>query len=117
MRHRSKKISLGRENGPRDSLMKNLAESLVLEESVRTTVAKARALRRFVEPLITRAKKNTLANRRLLLSALHTEAAVKKLLDVVGPRYATRPGGYTRTIKLAPRRNDGADMARIELVQ
>ncbi len=83
--------------------MRSLARALVLEERISTTEAKAKALRPFVERLVTYAKSNTLANRRLAISRLHDEAAVKKLFATIGPRYAERPGGYTRVVKRAKR--------------
>ena len=116
MRHLKKKATLGREKAPREAMMRNLAESLILHGSIKTTKAKARALRSFVEPLVTKAKKDTLAQRRLLKSALYTDATVNKLLVEIGPRYVERAGGYTRIIKMGPRFNDAAEMVRIEFV-
>lgn len=116
MRHLKKKVTLGREKAPREAMMRNLAESLILHGSIKTTKAKARALRSFVEPLVTKAKKGTLADRRLLKSALYTDATVNKLLTEIGPRYQERSGGYTRIIKMGPRFNDAAEMVRIEFV-
>lgn len=116
MRHRSKKITLDRKAGPRASLLKNLATQLILYEKIKTTEAKAKALRPFVERLISKGKKNTLASRRELLRVLPIENAAKKILEEIGPRYATRPGGYTRIIKLGVRAGDAARVARIELV-
>lgn len=116
MRHKVKKITLGREKAPRVALMRGLAESLVLHGSIKTTEAKAKALRGIIEPLITKARKNTLASRREILKVLYTEEAVKKIMEEVGPKYKDRDGGYTRIIKIAPRKNDAAKMAKIELV-
>lgn len=116
MRHLKKKITLGREKAPREALMRHLAESLILHGAIKTTKAKARALRTFVEPLVTKAKKGTLAERRLLISALYTDEVVNKLLKEIGPRYLERSGGYTRIIKIGPRFNDAAEMVRIEFV-
>lgn len=116
MRHLKKKITLGREKAPREALMRNLAESLIMHGSIKTTKAKARALRTFVEPLVTKAKKGTLAERRALISVLYTDATVNKLLTDIGPRYKERAGGYTRIIKIGPRFNDAAEMVRIEFV-
>lgn len=116
MRHRSKKFTLGREKAQRDALIRNLAESLILHGGIKTTHAKARALRTFVEPLVTKAKRGTLADRRLLLSRLYTNQAVEKLMADYGPRYKERAGGYTRIIKIGPRFADAADMVRIEFV-
>lgn len=116
MRHRKKGKLLGREKAPREALIRNLVASVILHEKVRTTEAKAKAIRPFVEKMITVGKKNTLASRRQLLSFFYTDHAVRKLLEVVGPRYATRPGGYTRIIKLGHRMSDAADVVQIELV-
>ena len=116
MRHKKKKITLGRERAHREAMMKNLAESLILHGKIKTTKAKAKALRTVVEPLITRAKIGTLATRRELIKALFTGEAVNKLMDELGPKYKNRNGGYTRIIKLVPRDSDSAEVARIELV-
>ncbi len=116
MRHRKKKFTLGREKAARDALMRHLAESLVLHGSIRTSRAKARALRTVVEPLITRAKRGTLADQRAARRVLFTDRAVKKLMTDLGPKYKERNGGYTRLIKLPPRANDAAQMVRIEFV-
>ena len=116
MRHKSQKITLGREKAPREALFRNQAESLILHGSIRTTEAKAKALRGVIEPLITKARKNTLAARREVMKVLYTEEAVKKLFTEVAPKYKDRQGGYTRIIKLAPRASDAARMARIEFV-
>jgi len=116
MRHLNKKKSLGRESDVRKALMRSQAESLVIHESLRTTLAKAKLLRTIVEPLVTKAKKNNLASRRLVSKTLYTQKAVKKLMEVIALRYKDRQGGYTRIIKLEPRANDRAKMARIEFV-
>lgn len=116
MRHKKKKSTLGREKAPREALMKNLAESLVLYGSIKTTKAKARALRTFVEPLVTKAKKGDLATRRYLIKKLYTDKVVNKLINDLGPNYKDRKGGYTRIIKIGPRANDSAEMVRIEFV-
>lgn len=116
MRHNSKKVTLGRESAQRKALFRSLAESLILQGSIRTTTAKAKALRRVVEPLVTKAKTGTLANVRNIKKVLYTREALDTLMKEVAPRYAERQGGYTRIIKLAPRANDAADMARIEFV-
>lgn len=117
MRHRSKKVTLDRNAGARHALLKNLAFQLVMHEKITTTEAKAKALRPFVERLITRGKQNLLANRRALLRVLPTEQAVAKILEVLGPRYASRPGGYTRIVKRVARKGDGARMAVVEFVK
>lgn len=116
MKHRSSKKILGREKAPRRSLLKSLAESLILYEKIKTTEGKAKIVRPLVERAITVGKKPTLAARRRLMAVFHTEAPVKKILEELGPRYSTRSGGYTRIIKLGHRKNDAADMAQIELV-
>ncbi|OGH79239.1 MAG: 50S ribosomal protein L17 [Candidatus Magasanikbacteria bacterium RIFOXYC2_FULL_40_16] len=116
MRHRKQKATLGREKAQRGALMRSLAQSLILEGSIRTTKAKARALRIFVEPLVTKAKKNDLVVRRNLLKVLYTKKAVSKLLTDIAPKYVERKGGYTRITKLGARANDSAEMAKIEFV-
>ena len=116
MRHNRKGKSLGRTKGPRVALMRSLATSFVVYEKIKTTQAKAKVLRPVVEKLITLAKNDTLHNRRQALSFLYTEGAVKKLFEVLGPKYKERKGGYTRITKLVPRANDGAEIAVIELV-
>lgn len=116
MRHKRQKFILGREKAHREAMMKNLAESLILHGKIKTTKAKAKALRTVVEPLITKAKKNNLSARRQLIQALFTDKVVNKLLDELGPKYKDRNGGYTRIIKLGNRSNDAAEMAIIELV-
>jgi large subunit ribosomal protein L17 len=116
MRHRKKGKTLGRKAAPRKALLRNLAASVVLYEKVKTTEAKAKAVRPLVEKAITAGKTPTLSSRRKLLSFFYTDHPVKKIMDVLGPRYATRPGGYTRITKLGHRKNDGAEMVQIELV-
>lgn len=116
MRHNKKKFTLGREKDQRDALIRSLAESLILHGSIKTTRAKARALRSFVEPLVTKAKKSTLTTRRVLISELYTDETVNKLIEEIGPRYKERNGGYTRIIKMGPRFTDAAEMVRIEFV-
>lgn len=116
MRHRKKTVKLGRPSAQTNGLLRNLAASIVLYEKVNTTQTKAKAVRSVVERAITTGKKPTLVARRKLLSVFYTEHPVNKILEVLGPRYATRPGGYTRIVKLKNRQADGADMVRIELV-
>lgn len=116
MKHRKNKTILGREKAPREALLRNLAASVILYEKVQTTQAKAKAVRPIVEKAITLSKKPGLASRRELMKTFYTEQPVNKLFEVLGPRYAKRPGGYTRIVKTGPRKNDGADMAQIELV-
>lgn len=116
MRHQKQKFTLGRTAGPRRALFRAQTESLILHGSIKTTLAKAKALRTVVEPLITKAKKDTLAGRRLAQKTLYTEKALKKLFTEIGPRYVDRHGGYTRIVKLGSRPHDAAPTARIELV-
>lgn len=97
-------------------MLANLATSLIREESLTTTVAKAKTLRPYVEKLITKARKGDLAARRGVMRKIHDSEVVTKLFDEVAPRYAERPGGYTRITKMGPRRGDGAELAMIELV-
>lgn len=116
MRHQKSKITLDRKTGPRQALLRGLAESLILYEKIRTTKAKAKATRSMVERLITKAKKNTLAARRELASVLYTKNAVKKMFEVLGPRFKERAGGYTRITVVNNRLGDGAEEAVIEFV-
>ncbi len=117
MRHRVKKKTLDRKTGPRRALLKNLALQLVVYEKIRTTEAKAKVLRPYVERLITKGKAQTLAARRALLRVLPTENAVNKILEDLGPRYKERAGGYLRITKTVARQGDGAHMAVIEFVK
>jgi large subunit ribosomal protein L17 len=117
MRHLKKGRKLGRTKSHRLATLRALAASLVEHEAITTTVPKAKEARRFVERLITLARKGTLASRRLVASRLAGEAAAKKVFEVLAPRYATRPGGYTRIIKLAKFRvGDASQLCRLELV-
>lgn len=116
MRHRKAGKTLGRKKAARVSLIKSLAESIVIYEKIKTTEAKAKLVRPYVEKAITAGKNPTLAARRELMKTFHTELPVNKILDVLGPRYKERPGGYTRLVKIGHRFNDGADMVQIELV-
>ncbi len=116
MRHRSKKKILDRKKAPREALLRSLATSLILYEGIRTTEAKAKALRPYVEKLITLGKSSDLHARRQLLKKLYIEKAASKVLEVLGPKYKERPGGYTRIIKIGPRPGDGARVVRIEFV-
>ncbi|MDD2757899.1 MAG: 50S ribosomal protein L17 [Patescibacteria group bacterium] len=118
MRHQKKKVTLDRQSASRHSLLANLAESLILYEKISTTKAKAKAVRSLVEKMITTARKNTLSARRALIRDLYTQNAVKKLMEVLGPRYAGRQGGYTRLTLASDRRlGDGSETATIELVK
>ncbi|HUY62823.1 MAG TPA: 50S ribosomal protein L17 [Candidatus Paceibacterota bacterium] len=117
MAYTKKARTFGRPANQRRALMRSLARSLVMEERISTTEAKAKELRGFVERLVTYAKKNTLASRRLAKARLGDDAAVKKLFDVIGPRYASRPGGYTRVVKRARRgQGDARKLAFIAFV-
>lgn len=115
MRHHNKNRKFGLEEGPRNALLKSLTRAMVLEQKIQTTLAKAKSLRPIVEKLVTKAKINDLATRRLLISRTSEDVA-KVLLSDLGPKYKSRQGGYTRITKLPPRRVDGADMAVIEFV-
>ena len=116
MRHRNKGKTLGRTKAPREALLRNLAASIVLYEKVQTTEAKAKLVRPLVEKMITKGKEPTLAARRELHSFFYTEQPVKKILEVLGPKYKTRPGGYTRITRLRTRQGDAAKVVQIELV-
>ena len=116
MRHQKKIKHLDRNAQQRKALLKNLANSLILYERIKTTEAKAKVLKPKVEKMITKAKKNDLQARRDLLQILPTKNAVKKLLEVYGPKYKDRQGGYLRIIKSEPRQGDGAKTAIIEFV-
>jgi large subunit ribosomal protein L17 len=116
MRHRKKGKTLGRKKAPRESMFRNLASSLIIYEKITTTEAKAKAIRPIVEKLITVGKENNLTARRKLLQYLYVENAVKKVLEVLSPRYKDRKGGYTRITKIGERQGDGAKTAQIEFV-
>ena len=116
MRHGNKNNALGRKKAHRVSLLSNLAISLIDHKRIETTLAKARALRRYVEPLITRSKDDTTHSRRLVFSHLQNKEATAALFRDVAPKIAERAGGYTRIIKLGNRLGDAAEMAMIELV-
>lgn len=116
MRHRVAQRKLGRPTGPRLALIRGLMTDLIRHERIKTTEPKASELRRAIERLIGSARPDDLHSRRLVAAKLYDEAMVKKLFAEIVPRYASRPGGYTRTFKLGPRRGDGAPMAQIELV-
>ena len=116
MRHRKTGRKLNRNSPQRGALMKGLAISIIEHESVRTTLAKAKEIRGFLEPLVTLAKKNTVANQRIAYARLQSKPAVAKLFDELGPRYAERPGGYLRIIKRGFRAGDKSPAAQIEFV-
>ena len=116
MRHRHGLRKLNRTSEHRLAMLRNMANSLIEHEAIKTTVPKAKELRRVVEPLITLAKEPTLANKRLAFDRLRNRDNVVKLFNVLGPRFATRPGGYTRILKMGFRVGDNAPMAFVELV-
>ena len=116
MRHRKTGRKLNRNSPQRGALMKGLAISIIEHESVRTTLAKAKEIRGFLEPLVTLAKKNTVANQRIAYARLQSKPAVAKLFDELGPRYTDRPGGYLRIIKRGFRAGDKSPAAQIEFV-
>lgn len=116
MRHRKAGRQLRRTSEQRLALLRNLASSLIEHGAIETTEAKAKELRPFVEKLVTKAKEGTLHARRLAGRHVHKRATADKLFRELGPKFAARPGGYTRILKTAPRRGDGAEMARIEFV-
>ena len=116
MRHNKKFNHLGRKKAHRDALLKNQTISLIMHKRIFTTLAKAKALRMYAEPLINRAKKDDMANRRLVFSYLQNKEAVKELFGVVADKIADRPGGYTRILKTGRRLGDNAETCFIELV-
>jgi large subunit ribosomal protein L17 len=116
MNHGNKVNHLGRTASHRKALMANMASSLILHKRIRTTVAKAKELRKFVEPLITKAKSDTTHSRRVVFSYLKFKQPVKELFAEVAPKVADRPGGYTRIIRLENRLGDNAEMCLMELV-
>ena len=116
MRHNKAINHLGRKSGHRKALLANMATSLILHKRIETTVAKAKALKMYVEPLITKCKEDTTHSRRVVFSYLKNKEAVTELFRTVAPKVADRPGGYTRVLKTGFRLGDGADMALIELV-
>ena len=116
MRHGKKVNHLGRQTAHRKAMLANMACSLIEHKRINTTVAKAKALKQFVEPMITKSKEDTTHNRRIVMSRLRQKEAVAELFRDVAPKIGDRPGGYTRIIKLGNRLGDNADMAMIELV-
>jgi large subunit ribosomal protein L17 len=117
MRHRNVGRQLSRNSSHRHAMLRNMATSLLLHETIRTTVPKAKELRRVVEPLITLAKTDSQAMRRLAYSRLRDESIVVKLFEDLGPRFKARAGGYTRILKMEPRPGDNADMALMSLTE
>jgi large subunit ribosomal protein L17 len=116
MRHRKSGRKFSRTSAHRKAMFRNMTASLVDHELIKTTLPKAKELRRVAEPLITLAKNDSVANRRLAFSRLRDDAAVAKLFDELGPRYSERPGGYLRILKCGFRAGDNAPMAFVELV-
>ena len=116
MRHRKSGRKLGRNSSHRKAMFRNMATSLVQHETIKTTLPKAKELRRVIEPLITLAKVDGVANRRLAFDRLRDKAAVGKLFSELGPRFKERPGGYLRILKMGPRPGDSAPMALVQLV-
>ncbi len=116
MRHRNTGRQLSRSTSHRHAMLRNMAASLLQHETIRTTVPKAKELRRVVEPLITMAKADSQASRRLAYARLRDVAVVEKLFDDLGPRFKARAGGYTRILKMEARPGDSADMALMQLV-
>lgn len=116
MRHRKGLRKLNRTSAHRTAMFRNMSVSLIEHEAIKTTLPKAKELRRVIEPLITLAKNPTVANRRLAFARLRDRDAVTKLFNELGPRFAERPGGYTRILKMGFRQGDNAPMAYMELV-
>ena len=117
MRHGNNKRKFGREKNQRNALMHSLALNLIVREKIKTTLPKAKELKPFIEKLVTKAKKGDLATRRVVISQLTNRSKeVKKLFDVIAPKYKDKNGGYTRVLKLGARKSDGAKMAIIEFV-
>jgi large subunit ribosomal protein L17 len=116
MRHRNSGRQLSRNSSHRHAMLRNMATSLLRHETIRTTVPKAKELRRVVEPLITLAKVDSLSKRRLAYARLRDVSIVEKLFVDLGPRFKARAGGYTRILKMEPRPGDNADMALMQLV-
>ena len=116
MRHRKSGVKLNRNSSHRAAMFKNMTSSLFAHELIKTTLPKAKELRRVAEPLITLAKEDSVANRRLAFARLRDKNAVQKLFDELGPRFKERPGGYVRVLKAGFRKDDNAPMAIVELV-
>lgn len=116
MRHRKSGRSLGRNSSHRKAMYKNMAASLIRHETIRTTLPKAKELRRVVEPLITLAKQDGVARRRLAFNRLRDKQSVGKLFNELGPRFKDRPGGYLRILKIGFRSGDSAPMALVQLL-
>ncbi|MBD2754598.1 50S ribosomal protein L17 [Spirosoma validum] len=116
MRHGKKDNHLSRTHSHREAMLQNLATSLIMHKRIETTVAKAKELRKFVEPILTRAKDDSYQNRRVVFQSLNNKETIKELFGAVADKIASRPGGYTRIIKLGNRQGDNADTCLIELV-
>ena len=116
MRHNKAINHLGRQSGHRKAMLANMASSLILHKRINTTVAKAKALRSYVEPLVTKSKEDTTHSRRVVFSYLKDKAAVSELFRTIAPKVAERPGGYTRVLHTGFRQGDAAEMALIEFV-
>ncbi len=116
MRHGNSTRKFGREKNQRHALMRSLACNLIRDNRIRTTIAKAKELRPYVEKLVTKAKIGTIASRRIVNSRIHSSIETKKLFDTIAPKYKTRSGGYIRIIRLGNRDLDGSPMAMIEFV-
>ncbi len=116
MRHRKTKRTLGRKTGPRKALIKNLLNSLILYEKIKTTEVKAKEIKPLMEKIVSRAKTDTLHNRREVMKKIPTQNAVRKLFEVIGKRYKEKKGGYLRIVKLKERKGDGAKICIIEFV-
>jgi len=117
MRHRYKQRKLNMSNSHRKAMFSNMCTSLIMRETIRTTLAKAKELRSYFEPMVTLGKDDSVAKRRRAFSKLRDDAAVKKLFTDIGPRNKTRPGGYIRILKCGFRTGDNAPMAIVELVE
>ena len=116
MRHNKNFNHLGRQAGHRKAMLSNMASSLILHKRIETTVAKAKAVQKFIEPLVTKSKEDTTHSRRVVFSYLKQKEAVTELFRTIAPKIAERPGGYTRILKTGFRLGDGADMCIIEFV-
>ena len=117
MRHHNTKRKFGREKNQRNALMNSLALNLIVREKIKTTLPKAKELRPFIEKIITRAKKNDVSSRKLVVARLsNRKKEVKKVFEKIAPKYMDKTGGYTRIIKLGQRKSDGAEMAIIEFI-
>ena len=116
MRHRKRNNNLRRKSSHRKAMLANMSCSLIIHKRIKTTLAKAKVLKRFIEPIITRSKNDTTHNRRISFSYLRQKEAITELFSVVSDKVADRPGGYTRIIKLDNRKNDNAKMCLIEFV-